>query len=126
MATGWLYQSACYGSSSDVLAAYYNNVPIAHTAGATSYRNYYTLATGTWSYRQESIASNGTVTTRSTTAAVNPTFPSCQTEQTFLDGLAVGWAIAGVLAMAFGGRLVRRQLGYGSCSDDLMVSGGRV
>lgn len=35
---------------------------------------------------------------------------SCDVEQSVLDGIALGWLVVSVLAVAFGGRLARRAL----------------
>lgn len=111
MATGSLYSGRCYTSQPEAVDAYYSAAIPNVTAGATSYHVYFIKVAGNWLSVTSSKTEAGNWIAGTPVNASAPTFAACDsnTEQ-FLDGMAVGWAIAGAMVLAFGARLVRSKV----------------
>lgn len=109
MATGAQYAGRCYSSQPDAVDAYYTSSVPHITAGSTSYYVYVTKVNGNWlsvtSYKNWS--GNWIAGTPVNLSA--PTFPVCDPYEQFFDGMTVGWAVAGVMAIAWGAREIRRR-----------------
>lgn len=110
---GALFNAHCYATVADASSAYYGWQPMQQTAGTTSYRNYYKWSGTVWQHIGESISSTGVVTQRWAVTAAQVGFPMCNESESFNDGITLGWAVAGVMVVAWGWRIVRRQMGVG-------------
>jgi len=112
MSTGYLVNGSCYSSLSDATDIYFSAIPatVAFNATAgTTLVDYFVYNSG-WKIRSYSISAAGVWSSRSADTSVGmPSFASCVVEQDFLDGMTVGWAVALVLVIAWGARLVRRK-----------------
>jgi hypothetical protein len=110
MATGFLTLGKCFDTAAQATDAHYGAYVPSVVSGSTSYTLEYVLQAGVWKAQQYQIGSNGVYTLRSTSNAPTLTFPSCDTTQQFFDGMALGWAIVAVMAVAWGARKVREQV----------------
>ena len=109
---GALYNGVCHVDSASAMQAMVFSPAFAHiTPGSTTY---YTLpvmigANANIQFRQ--ISSTGVDTAKYTVAVPVTLFPSCDPSQSFSDGLAMGWLIAGLMISAFCINLIRKQVG---------------
>jgi len=93
-----LYNGVCYASVSDANDAYYSSVPPAVTAGNTTYFSQFTLYQGVWKLWTNTCVS-GTCTTQGY-AFTGHGFPACDPSESFNDGMAMGWDVAGAMILA--------------------------
>lgn len=105
---GALFKQNCYASNSEALDAFYSGFSVVHTAGRTSYREWYEKPSGTWLLKRQSIASDGTVTDLSSSVAPVLSFPTCNVGEEFLDGMTVGWGIALAMLLAWSWKLMEK------------------
>lgn len=112
---GYQFGTTCYSKKSDAENAYYTSQPMSQLPGSTTYRNYYKYSDlGNWTYVSETLASGGQKSVRYSSLAREATFPPCDESEQFLDGVMVGWGIVAAMAIAWGIRLMRHQLGVRS------------
>lgn len=107
---GSLLGNVCFETNAQAVDAYYSGREVMQTAGSTSYRQWYEKEVGVWVLKRQSIASNGAVTNLANSTAPVPVFPVCDPQQSFTDGIALGWLLVGVMVLAWGAVMVRRQL----------------
>lgn len=108
MATGYLYGSKCFASVSDAADAFFQGGSPSFSSGSTSYLSWFEKVSGVWQIKRQSIASNGVITTLSESVATVPNFPTCDTTESFADGMTVGWGVATVMVIAWCFMMVRK------------------
>lgn len=107
---GALLGDKCFETNAQAVDAFYSSKEPSYTAGATSYQQWYEKVNGVWVVKRQSIASGGAVTNLANANAPVPVFPVCDERGTFTDGIALGWLLVGVMVLAWGAVMVRRQL----------------
>lgn len=110
MAAGYLHGAKCYASTSDAANAYFGSHVPQVVSGTPSYATEFSNVGGVWKTNGYSINGSGVWTLRFSSNAVVPAFPACDTTEQFFDGMAIGWAIAGAMALAWGVRQIRTQI----------------
>lgn len=110
MALGALVNDKCLPSQADALDFFYSSTAPAYTAGSTSYMSEFVKVSGVWKIQRYSIASNGTVTTLAASNAPVITFPTCEIDGPFLDGVLLGWGIAGAMVVAYAYKMMQKAL----------------
>jgi len=110
MATGYLFQNACYSTLAAATSAHWSQVPVAIVPGTTSYISNVVWSGTAWVIRKYTLSSAGTLTLNSTTNAPTLAFETCDTNQAFKDGSQIGMGVAGAIIIAF----VIRILGWGT------------
>lgn len=100
---GYAVGVACYESQSEAEAVYFGGVPPA-VSGSTVTQ--YQLDGGVWKLNRYD---SGSMVLQSSTTAVS-SFPTCSNLDRTVDGIALGWLVAGVVMAAFGAKLLRRAL----------------
>lgn len=107
---GFLVGQKCFSTNADAADAFFSSKEPSYTAGATSYQSWYEKSvSGVWQIKRQAIASGGSISNLATSNATVPTFPACDETAMFVDGMTVGWLLAGVLVLAWGLRKVREQ-----------------
>jgi len=94
VAAGFLHQGVCYSTMSDATAAHWSQNPAFITAGSTSYIADVVWSGTAWVVKKYTLSSAGALTLNSTTNAPALTFPTCDTFDTFKDGMTLGWGVA--------------------------------
>lgn len=110
MAAGFLHHSICYPTLSEATAAHWSVNPAFITPGSTSYVADVVWSGTAWVLKIYTLSSTGTLTLNSTTNAPTLAFPTCETGQEFLDGMAVGWGVAAAIVAAWVVKNLRRGL----------------
>jgi hypothetical protein len=95
MAAGHIVGSVCVDVSAST-DAYFGRLEPATTPGLTTY---YTTASKELSGWQLRTYNDGVLV--QTSALVPPSFPSCQTDQSFKDGAQLGWGVAAAMVVVF-------------------------
>jgi hypothetical protein len=102
MAAGHIVNGVCVdvAASTD---AYYSQLPPVASAGSPVYQTQATKDVSTWylNTTQDGLPF-------SSFELVPPVFASCDTTETFFDGLVLGWGVAGAMVAAYAVHLLRR------------------
>lgn len=104
MAAGYIVRGQCVDASG-ALDALYSGIPPAVQAGSPSYITQFSKASTGWEWE---TVSEGVVV--SSGAVVVPNLGTCDTSETFFDGLQLGWLVAAVMVGAYAVHLLRRGL----------------
>lgn len=113
MATGFLYENICHPTLAAATAAYWSSVPVSLTPGTTSYVNaveWVGLGIPNWYISRYTLSSTGVLTKNTQTLAPSQSFPTCDTTETFFDGMTLGWGVVGAMVAAFGIKFLARAL----------------
>lgn len=108
MAAGSLFQGVCYSTNAQAADAFFLSEGPAFVSGSTSFLSWFEQAGGTWVIVRQSIAANGVVSALPSSVATVPVFPSCDVTETFFDGMAIGWGVAGAMVAAWVIKNLRR------------------
>jgi len=107
---GYLVGNRCYGSAGEATDAYYSTTRPALTPGTTTYESYYSVVSGSWQQCRSQITALGVRSGNVCVPTASLAFKECAPEGYFADGLILGWAVAGVLVVAWGFVKVREAL----------------
>lgn len=110
MSAGFLYQSQCFNTLADATAAHWSEQPAFMTAGSTSYITDVVWSGSLWQVKKYTLSSAGALTLNSTTSLPAVTFPTCETAETFNDGMSLGWGVAAAIVAAWVVKNLRRGL----------------
>ena len=108
--TASLVNGSCYVSAAAAADAFFSQQPAAFTSGAVSYLSNFQNDAGVWKLYQYSIDAAGAYTLRSATVATVPTFPLCDSTESFFDGMAIGWGITLAIIAAYSFTQLRKAL----------------
>lgn len=99
--TPTLVGNTCYPSLTEAADAYFSAIPVATSVtGLTSYQFEYFKNAAVWYMQKLTIANNGNITVNFVLPALPPTFPDCDLTAPYLDGIAIGWGVAGAMFAA--------------------------
>lgn len=109
MAAGHIVNGQCVdvAASADL---YFSSKPGSVVSGLTTYEMIYTKPSTVWNIKSVTYSSSGVATNRFEVPAVVPTFPTCDTADTFIDGVTIGWGIAAAMVAAWLALQLRRAL----------------
>lgn len=107
---GSLVNGKCFTSNALAADDFFSSKGSSYTPGTTSYHSWFEKAGAVWQIKRQSISSTGAITNLTASVATVPTFPVCDELQQFNDGIAVGWLLAGVLVMAWGIALMKKEI----------------
>lgn len=110
MAAGFLHNGYCFTTLAEATAKHWAENPAFITAGSTSYMADVVFNGTVWQLKKYTLSSTGVLTNNSTTTLPALTFPACNTEQMFMDGMTVGWGIAAAIIAAWVIKNLRRGL----------------
>ena len=111
MATGTTFGGRCFASDAEAVDAYYSAVPPNVVSGVTSYMVQFVKDAGIWKTQSFSRTGINPWVLESMQIAPVPMFASCDgSDQQFADGLGVGWAIVGVVVIAWGFNRMKEQM----------------
>lgn len=101
---GALLSGVCYGSATEAARVVFSAVgPVAHSGGSFS-------AVEETSPDAFSMVTRDSSGVLSSVLLPTPAFPTCDPAESVADGLALGWLVAGVWALAWGVVVLRRGL----------------
>lgn len=106
-------KGVCYGVQQDAIDAFFQSIPPAtfYDAGNTVIQSYQKGETG-WSLIRETISSTGSGALNYSLPASDPLMGTCDhpydPESNFLDGMELGWGVAGVMVIVYVIRRVHR------------------
>lgn len=107
---GYLFAGFCYSSIADASDAYYSAQGVAMTAGSPMYLGWYSKEVDGWKSVSQGINSAGVVVFSSSAPVTVPAFAECDQLSALGDGVALGWAVVGAMALAWGIMQMRRGL----------------
>ncbi|WP_092599673.1 hypothetical protein [Ralstonia sp. 25mfcol4.1] len=107
---GALVGGRCYANQSDAADAYFSAVAPAQTPGATTYLSEFVKVSGNWVLRRYQVDSGGAVAMLSDASVPAISFPTCDPQGPFFDGMTMGWGVVGAMALAWAVVQVRRGL----------------
>lgn len=99
MAAGYLFNGQCFASHAGASSAYHSVIPVGLTPGATSYILQKDWDGSAWVVKHFSLSS-GVLTLHTTTVLPSVDFPVCDTAEHFMDGLTLGWGVAGAVLLS--------------------------
>ncbi|BAK77088.1 hypothetical protein NH8B_2274 [Pseudogulbenkiania sp. NH8B] len=102
---GYAVGTACYESQAEAEAVYFGTVSPS-VSGSTVTQ--YVLDAGVWKLNRYDTTTGSMVLQSSTTAF--SLFPTCSNADRVMDGITLGWLVAGVLFTAYSLKLLRRAL----------------
>lgn len=102
---GALYQGLCFGSVSDAAHSYFSAQPYVVVPGSVTYHARFKLDQGVW---KRFVYQDSTLLSASIVSA--PDFPECDSAALALDGMALGWLVAGCWVAAWAVMLIKRSL----------------
>ena len=108
--TASLVNGSCYSSVAAATDAFFSQQSAAFTSGPVSYLSNFQNDAGIWKLYQYSIDAAGVYTLRSATVVTVPTFPLCDSTESFFDGMAIGWGITLAMIAAFSFVQLRKAL----------------
>lgn len=95
MAAGYIVAGQCVDVAASIDAYYSNSHPV-QTAGSPAFISTFSKSASGWT---QDTYQNGTLI--SSVPAPSPSFASCDTTQTFFDGMQLGWAVAAAMVMVY-------------------------
>lgn len=104
---GYQTLGRCYETSSEATDAFFSSVAPSVSA-SPPVQVVFTKSSGDWFFQTYSMGT--TASLQSSTPAVAPSFPSCSSLDQFLDGVALGWGVAGAMILAWAVSFLRRPL----------------
>lgn len=110
MAAGYLFNGQCFSTLADASAAHWSQTPVAMVPGSSSYLADVVWSGTVWQHKKYKIDSNGNLTLEGTTALPAVSFPTCDTSESFFDGMTLGWGVALAMIAAWLVKNLRRGL----------------
>lgn len=106
---GVYYNGRCYADAGQAADAAYGSAPIAQSVGPVSYTGQFVKTSGVWQWQIWTRDSSG-ILTQTQSVAPGLSLPVCDPSESFNDGIATGWGLAGAVLAAWGTYIVRRML----------------
>lgn len=114
MAVGFFSEGVCWAIAQEAIDAHFQSIPptILPSATNTIFNFYQKQGNGVWNSVKQTRSTTGALTTNFTVAETNPILISCTTPNdpvtSFLSGVELGWAVAGVVVIAYCLQRLRR------------------
>lgn len=81
--------------------AYYSAVAPSQTPGAVTYLSEFVKTTGGWVLRRYQVGSDGSVGTLTDASLPSLSFPACDPQESFKDGMTMGWGVVAAMVAAW-------------------------
>lgn len=107
---GYRVGERCFATNSEAADQWFSGKDPSYTAGSTSYLSWFEKVGTVWQIKRQSISSAGVVTNLTSSTATVPTFSACDVSEQFMDGFAIGWAIAGAMVAAYAIKFIAKAL----------------
>ena len=108
---GWFFKGTCYAEQQQAIDTHFQSIQpqLEMTTSPMAAFQYLKQSTGEWVGNHYTIDNSGTITSQYFVLVPIPNFTECQTPDDpttqFLNGMELGWAVAGVMLIVF---LIRR------------------
>jgi len=107
---GYRVGDRCFDTQSDAADQWFSGKEPSFTSGSTSFLSWFEKTGGVWQIKRQSVATDGAITNLTSSNATVPVFPSCSVTETFNDGFAIGWAVAGAMLAAYAVKFIAKGL----------------
>jgi len=101
--------NTCYPSQDVARDAFWGSFPLDIQSGSVTYVTFPKFANGVWNINQYKYQQYVAPEFVQWVATV-PTFPECDYDEPFTDGVVIGWGIVGAMAIAYAVHVIRRAL----------------
>lgn len=104
---GWFHNGICYAEQSQAIDAHFQSIqPFILNSSTNTYKTQYVKqVNGTWHLTKQTLTSTGAIANNFSILVNTPTFAECQVPNdpttNFLNGMELGWAVAGVAIVVF-------------------------
>lgn len=103
--------NTCFINKRDALDFYFSSAlpSISNTSG-TVFQSEYSFVSGVWRIVTTKVATNGSVTIQSNVPARLPNFPFCDSSESLLDGMTVGWGLSLIVLTVYAISMIKRAI----------------
>lgn len=100
-ADGALVGARCFADVGMATDAYYSAVAPSQTPGAVTYLSEFVKTTGGWVLRRYQVGSDGSVGTLTDASLPSLSFPACDPQESFKDGMTMGWGVVAAMVASW-------------------------